>query len=289
MVAKYAVPERDIMVIRNGSNLDCFGTHIIYDVNGVCTFEENICHMFTNGKHSFAFKWPVGGKPMFAQIDSNNEDEEDMHRTFLSVPEYGGAIWSRVIGCEDNTIPEMLEMAQNLELLSEMEEVEGIRCYVLRGSTKYGKVTAWVAPERSYNAVRWTVEKTPSDTYNDYRIGDKATGSKQWRRNLKVTQFSLSGEVFVPSAGIHLAARRYEDGKETTNTCEWQASEISLNPDFAALGAFKFKIPDGTPVKVIEHMGINYVWKDGIAVPDVEGLAFDEIDKMLDKSVPCEK
>ena len=183
-LAKYAVHETDVTVNRNGSNLDCFGTEKIFDVNGVCVVEKIICNMFIDGKHYTAYKWPVGGKPMFAQIADNNEYEEDLQQYFFDAPKYGGDIWSRVIGCDGKTIPEMLKMAQNLELSSEMADIDGISCYVLRGSTKYGKVTAWIAPERSYNAVRWTVEKSPSDIFNGYRIGDKGTGLKKFPQAL---------------------------------------------------------------------------------------------------------
>jgi hypothetical protein len=277
---KYTVHEIVMRVSRNGQDLDLFGTEKISDVNGVCVREKVICHMFMDGKHYTAYKWPIGKKPKDAQIDYNSEYVEDLQRIFLGSPEFGSSLWSRLDGCEGKTIPELLNMAADLELSVEMVELCGLRCYVLRGSTKYGVITAWIAPERSYNAVKWIVKKGPKDLYND-----RPVVHGEVTRIFEAIDFVKIDDVFVLSKGRFTAPNRDTDGTQTL-TYEFELSDIKLNPDFVALGAFKFKIPDGTPVIIMEHPGIRYIWKDGRAVPDVEGLAFDEIDKILDQSEP---
>lgn len=280
---KYTVHEIDVRVSRNGQDLDLFGTEKISDANGVCVSEKVICDMFINGKNYTVYKWPVGKKPKRAQISDNNEYKEDIQRIFLEASDFGCFIWSRLDGCEGRTIPELLSMAADLELSGEMVELCGVSCYVLRGSTKYGVITAWIAPEKSYNAVKWMVKKGPNDLYNDRRIVHK----EEVTRIFEAVDFIKIDDVFVPSKGRFTAPNRDADGTQTL-IYEFEVSDIKLNPDFATLGAFKFKIPDGTPVMVTEHPGIRYVWKDGRAVPDVEGLAFEEIDKILDQSEPCD-
>ena len=279
---EYVVHNTDVLVNRNGLDLDYYGTAKISDANGVCIAEKVTCHMFINGKQYLASKWPVGGKPMLAQIGHGYGEYKDLQRKFLDSPEYGGCWWSRSDGCEGKTISELLNMAEDLRLSEEVVELCGVSCYMLCGSTKYGVITAWVAPERSYNAVKWIIKKKLEDLYDD-----RPMVYKESTRIFEAIDFVKIDDVFVLSKGRITRSNKDANGTRTV-IYELEASNIELNPDFAILGAFKFKIPDGTPVIVTEHPGIRYVWKDGRVVSDVEGLAFDEIDKMLDQSEPSE-
>ena len=142
---------------------------------------------------------------MYAQIGYNDAEElEGMHQGFLDAPQYGGGIWSRLDGCEGKNIPELLDTAEDLRISSEMAEVNGVSCYVLTGSTKYGIVTVWVSPERNYNAVKYSVKKTAPDMYDDYRLGDKIPGFEGFVLiTLEVSRFSKLENVFVPSSGLY--------------------------------------------------------------------------------------
>ena len=270
--------ETDLSVCRDGNNLEFFGTGKSFDSNGTYVKSRIVCHLFKAGRHYLAAKWPVDGKPLMAQIDNDNF-ERDLCLN-LNAPDFGGALWSRVDGCACKSISELLRDSGEHRLFESKEIINCLDFYVLSGSTKYGTVTAWIASQKSYNAVKWTVKKGPNDFYNEYRIKDKTLGDVN--RIFEAVDFEKIGDTFVVSKGRITATNTDAKGEDTL-IYEYDVSEIELNPDFQALDSFKLRIPDGTPVVITEHPGMRYVWKEGKAVPDVNGATFDEIDKTIDR------
>jgi len=86
--------------------------------------------------------------------------------------EFGGPLWARTYGTNHKNIADLLGESDDLHLRQGQEVVNGISCYVLEGTTKYGKVKAWVAPDKGYAALKWTVKKTGDDLVNDTPISE---------------------------------------------------------------------------------------------------------------------
>lgn len=76
--------ETDLNVRRDGNNVDFFGTEKIFNPDGTHRTSIVQCHLFKEGRHYLAAKWPVGGKPLMAQIDK--DDFEKNLCLFLNVP-----------------------------------------------------------------------------------------------------------------------------------------------------------------------------------------------------------
>jgi hypothetical protein len=89
--------------------------------------------------------------------------------------------------------------------------------------------------------------------------------------------------VFVPKSSRFTDTVNFTNGTKSSDQSEYAVSDIQLNPDFEALGAFKIDLPNGIRVFVMEFPGVRYIWQDGKIVPDVDGPTFEEIDKMVDE------
>lgn len=272
--------ETDLKLCQDGNDFDYFGTTTPFDGRGDPGRRRLESRIVRGSQFYTTVTWREGDKPKLAQIAPVVEWEKLICAT-RNAAEYGGMLFARVDGCVCNSIPELLGDSADLRLAETFETVAGERCHVLSGTTKYGKVTAWISPERGYNAVKWLVEKGPNDFYDDYRIAE--AGIVNSSRAFEVLEFDSVDDIFAAAKGRATYKHTDSEGKEVIVTYECTVSEIDLDPDFGALGAFKFKIPDGTPVLITAYPGVRYIWQSGQAVADVNGLTFDEIDRALEQ------
>ena len=151
----------------------------------------------------------------------------------------------------------------------------------MEGTSKHGKVTAWVAPDKNYAAIKWIVEKTGSNFINDKPLTETELIFKNFQYDCN--EFQLMGSNFIPAKVTFVSESKYKNGNSDSVHIIYSISDVQLNPDFNALGAFKIDLPEGTRITIPESPGIKYVWKDGKAVPDVDGQTFEEIDKAIDQ------
>ena len=95
-------------------------------------------------------------------------DSEKMHTLiegrFYS-PLYGGPIEGRYNGSNHKSVANMLIESGNVSMSEKQEMINGISCYVLKATTKYGEVAAWIAPEKGYNAIKWIISKRVGQFY----------------------------------------------------------------------------------------------------------------------------
>ncbi len=267
--------ETELNVLRDGNNLEFFGTRKVFDINGVYMRSKVECHLFKEGQYYFAAKWPVGGKPLMAQVNKESFAKDLCLR--LNTPDFGGPLWSRVGGCDCKSIWELLNESDDLRFINKKAIVNDVNCFVLSGSTKYGTITVWISPERSYNAVKWSVKKEPRDFYNDHQVTHA-----EITRIFEAIDFVKIGDTFVVCKGRSVESKIDAKGEENL-IYEIDVSDIQLNPDFNVLEAFKFRIPDDTPVTMVEHLGVKYIWQNEKIIPDVNGSIFEEIDKTINK------
>ena len=216
----------------------------------------------------------VNNIPILATISG---DCEERQKELLDDPEYGGVLFGKIYGSSHKGIAELLGQSANLRLRDGQENINGIPCYVLEGTTEHGKVTAWIAPDKGYSALKWSIHKTGDDLFNDRPIS-----SNSWLAVFDSVELQKVDDVFVTKGAALTFTIVYSDGRTVVDHYKYKTSDIQLHPDFEALGAFVFNLQDGTRVLMQEHPGISYIWQNGKIVPADEPT-FDEIDKMVEE------
>ena len=217
---------------------------------------------------------PHKGMPFRAWIAKDYEVDQKL---LLDSPEYGGALAGRIYGNSHKSVAELLGESTNLYMRKEQENINGVPCYALEATSEHGKVTAWVAPEKGYNALRWSIHKTGDDLFDERRIV-----SKSWLAVFDSAEVREVNDVFVTTGGSLTLTIDFPNGREDVSCSKYKVSSIQLNPDFEALGAFEINLPDGTPVHIKEYPGVRYIWQNGNIVA-ADDPTFEEIDKMVEE------
>jgi len=213
------------------------------------------------------------GKPV--TIAALAKDYAPFLEDLLENSSNGGPLWGRIYGNNHKSIPDLLADSEQLSI--RQENIGGLNCFVLEGVGDYGATTAWIAPDKGYNAVKWMILKTDGDLFDDVPVS-----AVRWTAVFEASVFTRLNGLFVPTAAVFTLTDTYQEGNTYTTREQYSLSEVVLNPDFAALSAFNVNLPNGTKVQVRESPGIRYIGKDGAAAPAVDGPTFDEIEKMVD-------
>jgi len=249
------------------------GSIFPYDANG--NADPNLNH--TLNEILTEDRYVSFGRPANEQLRGAvvGRDVNDKLQGLLDDPGNGSPLWGRIFGNDHKSVADLL--AESAELTMHHETLENMPCYVLQGTTKYGKVSAWIAPQKGYSALKWTIEKRKPDLF-----GDKPISAESWIAGFDSVRFQEINGRFVPAAGVFTLSDSYPDGQKYSSREQFTISNIQLNPDFALMGAFKIDLPNGTRVYSQDAPGIRYKWKDGAVVPDVDSHAFEEIDKTIE-------
>ena len=206
-------------------------------------------------------------------------DYKENQKELLDNSGHGGVLFGRIFDSSHKSVAELLGGAGSLHLRSEREDINGVSCYVLEAATKYGKVTAWVAPKKGYNALKWAIHKTRQEFLNETSMSD--IEMENWTAIFDSVEIQKVNDVFVTTGGSLTHTVNFADGRTYVSYHKYKVSDIQLNPDFEALGAFKVNLSDGTRVFMKEYPGIRYIWQNGKIMPDVDAPTFEEIDKMM--------
>jgi hypothetical protein len=220
---------------------------------------------------------PLLGASITADYAKNKEAKEEM----LDQDDLGGPLFGRIYGNNHKNVPDLLSESNDIHLRQEQEEINGISCYVLEGTTKYGIVTAWIAADRGYAALKWVIKKTGDDIINDMQMSNTKMVLSIYQFDCQEVQ-EFNG-YFIPTKATFTDTSKLKDGSSSSIFNVYSIGDIKLNPDFNAIGAFKINLPEGTKVTVPESPGVRHIWKGGKVVADVNKSEFDEIDKTIDK------
>jgi len=207
-------------------------------------------------------------------------------KALLENPNFGGPLFGKMYGSNYKSVADLLGESSDLHIHDKKENINGVACFVLEGTSKYGKVTAWIAPEKGYSAMKWVIEKDPHHLFDDAAVSKKWPSAEGGQVLFNVTELhEIIGEdntVFAPKLAYFTHITNFRGGTKSVDQYEYKTSDIQLNPDFEALGAFKMDVPNGTRVVVVEHPGFRYVWENGNIVP-AEDPTFEEIDKIVEE------
>lgn len=257
--------------------------HIDIDANSTIDLDQShVIKTIMNGDIYANLMSVLSRPPLGAEINTNKEFYDNQLNEMLCHPITGGPIWGKMFGNKYKNVPELLSesVEAGLTLRDKKENINNVPCYVLEAETENGRVTAWIAPEKGYNALKWSIQKNTGDLFNG-----KPLSTKFWLAEFVADDLQKVGAFWITTAGTLTFRIDYSDEiptKTKTTIYKYNASDIQINPDFKTLGAFKIDFPNGTRVSVDDFTGIKYVWQDGEIVPSNDST-FDEIDKIVDE------
>lgn len=225
---------------------------------------------------------PAEGRPFSAIATGVKENRITSQKENMEYPSYGGALDGNVYGNNYKSVADLLNETQELRLKPQRERLGDEECYILEGSTRYGKVTAWISPEKGYNAIRYTINKYVGDLYDSQPISHspEQTPGQQVEDSLfqvDVSEVRQIGDAFIPVAGHFMYSIRYRDGNISEDHYDYMRTDITLKPDFAAIGAFVPSLPNGTKIHNLDFPGVIHTWDNGTFTPRVDDATIKSI------------
>jgi hypothetical protein len=223
-------------------------------------------------------------------------DYEERLASLYENPNYGGPVFGTMYGSSYRSIADLLVQCGDLHLRNEREDINGMSCVVLEGTSEYGVVTAWVAPEKGHSAMKWTIEKTPQHLFDGDVISKRWPSLESWQVTYEVKKIqeiaATDSMVYVPELAVCAHRIGSRDGTSNVNAYEYKISDVQLNPDFAGMDAFHIDIPDGTRVFNRDAPGLRFHWKDGKPTVVVDKSFLADMDKeiaALKEDLPSEE
>jgi hypothetical protein len=204
---------------------------------------------------------------------------------------YVGPLEDYLVGNDLLTITEVLSGARELRCHEGTESVAGLECQVIESAGRFGKMTVWLAPSKQFSIVKLTLDKSTGDWIDALKLRPK--GSKpgsgedvvEWRAVFDSVEFARAGDHDIITAGRLAVTMKRGDGRAQTTTRIYKRSDINVNPDFTARGAFVLKVPDGIPVTDMDDQsGVSYEWKNGSIVAAVDPAADAKIAKVVTRA-----
>ena len=229
------------------------------------------------GKRYFNLTNNIDEDPTNAIVSDNYEKD---FTKLQAHPKFGGVLQRRMYGSDLRSIPELL-IAHKVSVRDNPETIDGTLCHVLETTTKYGRVTVWISPEKSYNALKWVINKSRDHFFDKTTLSDIKLDS--WTAVFDSVELQKIGDVFVPKGGAFTLTIKETDGNSSVLNYEYKISNTQLNPDFDTLGAFKIDYPNGLPVLHREFPAIKYVWQDGKLVTRVDQKFIADLDSRIEQ------
>jgi hypothetical protein len=268
--------QTNIVYRRDHDRTEWIGNNLVLDQKGIVDVSKSFV---TNEVMTGEYDGHVIGKlnelPIRATI---SKDYQDRQKALFNDPEHGGVLFGKIFGNNHKSVAELLAGATELRLRDVQQDIGDTSCYVLEATTEYGKVTAWIAPEKGYNALKWTIHKTSGDLYDEKPLFTSLTS---WTAVFDDVELQKVDDMFITTGGTWTHTRNSTDGHTSVSHYKYKVGEVDLNPDFEALGAFVFNVPNGTPVAMEEFPGIGYIWQDGKPVTVVDQKFLDVLDNQI--------
>ncbi len=199
-------------------------------------------------------------------------DWQESFGRFFALHVYGMALDGFIGPPVEERLGARLLQANDLSCKGQ-EEVQGVQCTVLTGSTPFGRVTLWHAPAKGNVPVKMRLERGPNDLLTKDRTlaqyshtveGRTFSGTKRTTvlENVKTDRI---GQSSVPVFGEMTDTWLLTGGQAIINKFVYQRKNITLNPSFAGTDAFHMDWRDGTPVTNEDdrESGVAYEWRGG--------------------------
>lgn len=271
--------ERSFTFRRDHERMEWLGTWAVRDAEGTVDPDaRGLIHTVNTGDTVALLTGGVDRPPLGAHLERDEEKNQKHMSIKADSYVYGGPLWGKNMGNGSHTVAELLAQATDVSVQESPENVNGVSCQVVEARTEHGQVKAWIAPEKGYAAMRWTVQKEPGDRFDERLVKSNSVRSEFTADDLQ----EVDG-FWIPTGG-HYTYRIQDpdpgDGVRTsTAKVRFKASNVTLNPDFAALKAFQVDFPEGTRVTVSDAPGISYIWRNGQLTMNLPDKFLDELDQ----------
>ncbi len=193
---------------------------------------------------------------------------------------YGGACLDGLLWGDVEPIDAILKKSSSIEVLPDMERVNGFACYVIEAVTPHGEYKIWIDPEHGCNIAKAEAHKTNDDIYftgvikqsfgptpsgRSRSFSGKRPGSREAVHfYVDNVRFSEVDGVWLPMETTTRRLTEYDD-RTTTDKKHYKRTYVNLKPDFEAIDAFVPEVPEGSEVHLEWSPGIRYTWRNGKA------------------------
>lgn len=266
--------ECQVLVRRDGIRSEVIGEYAAFDDQGQKVIESSrkIKHLKLQDQTIDLRFYHPKKKTMIAAIYFHNNVKPYGNGFFWNV--YGSFLEGRLDGHELSIIDLMIASSDRIEFHG-MDTVKDIPCYIFGAITDYGVLNIWISPDCQFNILKWRLINNRSNLSHD----GKPLSSFGWFRN-ETREYiydeieKIDGYAIVTNGEL----RTQEDivvNNESVNRIlvyRTQRSNIKINPDFEAMGAFKIDLPEGTILLAKGGEYEEYQFVNGEIVPYVNPL-----------------
>jgi hypothetical protein len=182
----------------------------------------------------------------------------------------------------DTILREAIKRGESVSLDDSKERIGGSNCSVITATTRRGKYTVWLDPQKDYNVVKAIVEKGSGDLFYDRPPMKQGEYSYY---ELDYVRYKKAGDAWLPQkAEWHIRRKAPEGYFEYVTKCNF--TEVNLDPDHEALGSFVLDdVMNGARVFVLDVPNISYTWQDGELIPNIDEYAIEQLDKITDEII----
>jgi hypothetical protein len=219
-----------------------------------------------------------GKRPPRAALFGSSRD--GVFQEYREVPELGGPLSGRFSGSSHHSVFDLLNSAPNLRLQNAATRILGHDAFLVEGDTQYGAVRAWISPDLDYSCLKWEITKrqdqfyrdgaTTSDVFTKWTAVFDAEHVEQIDGQYVITRATFTHEV--DNGDRVLAHHLYH----------YNLKNVTLHPDYEALGAFKIQLPEGTVVRDEDIPGVQYQWVGGRLQALIDDSVINAIDSVVD-------
>lgn len=189
-------------------------------------------------------------------------------------------------------------LRKNLDKISVQaarEPVAQHSCYVLKADTPCGEYTLWLDPENGYCMRKADIIIDENDLFSgkpmkESFVKKSCCSSSEEKRHYQQVHLQLEDVdiakkdgVFMPVSGTLICQNLFDDGYEQKFKYLIERKNITFNPDFKALNAFKMDMPKDTVIYDLDVSGVKYQWDNGRMVAYVGKKAIENPDAKNEK------
>jgi hypothetical protein len=263
----------DVSYRQDGTNIEWVGNDQPVDLKGKPISDSTVLQRIESDR-SYYVSDHGSEFPVTLIVQELSTYRSDKH-FWGDDPSLAGPMDGRIFGNDHKSVRELLAMSPAMRVRPDPENVLGVPCQVLEGVTPYGKVMAWIAPSKGYNALKWVIEKAPADRFDARSIASQWPEAKlsQWTATFQASGIGKVAGVSVVTEGTFDLRIQSDTEKESHGHYVYRRSGIVMHPDFTAIGAFRPKVPDGTRVQYNDVLDFRFEWRDGRMLPDATSSA----------------
>lgn len=166
------------------------------------------------------------------------------------------------------------------------EDHDGLRHYILEARTDQGQVEIWVAPDQNYLMKKCILTKEADKDLSSEGTApyNEICEFLDSHKTKSVTEITVKEVEYIDGKYIPVQIEteyhhEVEDGREWRFKNSCVISEVDTNPDFDALNAFEFSVPENTTTTLIRRdrsiIG-GLQWENGQLIADMEEDKLDE-------------